>query len=247
MVLPIAGAYITFSDLFERQPALEEVIALLKTLSMMDALVLLSRMNLALRFAMQEQNRPSFAPIQQMLTQDFADDEVLKKLSERFPTVSPADRPIFMPICLLNVIGLVLRYSQGPDNQGAEDNSALRFALGRACLMMNNMLLTAEEERSILQGPPDERRVALMTQFLAPFELANPPAAHHLLFRLRVMFHTLLKERSIRARIAHECSGFDFEVEFGRLVGLPVERWLYIIIGVYSIFPSWRKHRRLSA
>jgi hypothetical protein len=236
MVSPIAGAYITFSELFDRQPTVEEVTALLKDLSMMDASVLLSRMNLSLRFAMQEQNRPNFARIQQMLYRDFTDDEIFRRLSERFPNVSPSDRPIFTPIDLLNLLRLVLRYSSGPDDPGAVDNSALRFALGRACLMMNNLLLSAEEERTILKGDPDKRRFALMVQLLAPFELANPPAAHHLFFRFGVMYRMLIKDQNIRDRIASECSGFDFETEFERLTGISLERWLYIVFAIYSYF-----------
>jgi hypothetical protein len=63
------GAYITYSDLFDRTPSWEEIIASIQTLPMLKAAVTLIRMNMVLRFALQEPNRPNFGRLQQMIAE----------------------------------------------------------------------------------------------------------------------------------------------------------------------------------
>jgi uncharacterized protein (DUF362 family) len=144
------GAYITFAELFDRQPTLDEVAEIVEKLPLREAAWTLCRMNLALRFAMQEQDRPNFGRIQQQLIAEHADDELLKRLQERFPQVSVERRPIFLPHCVLNVLRIVLTRSRFDLRLEASEETALRYALGRACLMMNSLLVTEDEQRRIL-------------------------------------------------------------------------------------------------
>ena len=97
-----------------------------------------------------------------------------------------------MPLAVLNVLRLVLTYSREAEPLTTEDIPALRYSLGTACLMMNNLLVSAEEERQIKEGGKEARRLALLVQSLAPFELALPPVDSHLLFRDGVIFRMLL-------------------------------------------------------
>jgi hypothetical protein len=53
--------------------------------------------------------------------------------------------------------------------------------------MMNDMLSSQQEELAILKGPADDREKQLMAQMLTMWEVMNPAAAHHLLFRSHVM------------------------------------------------------------
>ncbi|MGA9681321.1 MAG: hypothetical protein WBQ74_05855 [Candidatus Sulfotelmatobacter sp.] len=230
------GAYITYSNLFDRIPSWDEIIALIKGLPMLTAAATLMRMNMALRFALQEPNRPNFGRLQQVMVNDFTDDETYRRLQERFTSVLTDERPIFLPLADLNVLRLVLTYSREGDPLITEDIPALRHSLGTACLMMNNLLLSAEEERQITEGDEDARRLALLVQTLAPFELAFPPVDSHLLFRYGVMFRMLLDDPAVRARIVSQCRGFDFQDEFKALTGITLERWLHIVFAIYSYY-----------
>jgi len=226
------GAYITYRNLFDRMPSWEEIIALVKGLPMLTAAAMLMRMNMGLRFALQEPNRPNFGRLQQVMVNDFTDDETYRRLQERF--ASADQRPLFVPLAVLNVLRLVLTYSREAEPLTTEDIPTLRYSLGTACLMMNNLLLSAEEEQQITQGDEDARRLALLVQTLAPFELASPPLNSHLLFRYGVMFRTLLDDRAVRARIVTECRGFDFKHEFNTLTGITLERWLHVVFAIYN-------------
>lgn len=230
------GAYITYSDLFDRMPSWEEIIASIQGLPMLTSAVTLMRMNMVLRFALQEHNRPNFGRLQQVMFKDFTDDNTFRRLQERFATVFTERRPLFVPLAVLNVLRLVLAYSRESEPLSTEDVPALRYSLGTACLMMNNLLVSAEEERQIKEGEKGTRRLALLVQSLAPFELALPPMDSHLLFRDGVIFRMLLGNPAVQSRIARECRGFDFKVEFERLIGISLERWLYVMFAIYRYY-----------
>jgi hypothetical protein len=54
--------------------------------------------------------------------------------------------------------------------------------------------------------------------------------------RLQVMYRILLKDPDVKSRIALECEGLDFDREFDDLVGIPLERWLFVIFAIYAYF-----------
>ena len=230
------GAYITYSELFDRRPTWDEVTSLLKELPVLDALANIARINLSLRYALQEHNRPNWGRLQQTLVAHFVNDDTFKRLQERFAHVSTDDRPIFLPVNVLNLAKLVLIHSKKDSPLSTSDDPWLRYSIGTACLMLNDLLLSAEEEREITVGDRDVRRLALLVQMLAPFELANPPAAHHLLFRYQIIFRTLLAQQAVRQRISSACRNFDFAGEFRKLTGIELDRWLHIVFSLYAYF-----------
>jgi len=232
--MPERGAYITYSNLFDRMPSWEEIIALIRELPMFTAAVRLVHMNMALRYALQEHNRPNFERLQEAMVNDFTDGETSRRLRERFADVPKNERPLFLPLSALNVLRLVLTHSREAEPLIMEDIPSVRYSLGTACLMMNNLLLSAEEERQIREGEKDARRLALLVQSLAPFELAFPPVDSHLLFRYWVMFRMLLNDAAVRTRIADGCRGFDFQSEFTRLTGIALEQWLHVVFAIYT-------------
>lgn len=54
--------------------------------------------------------------------------------------------------------------------------------------------------------------------------------------RLQVMYRILLRDLGVKSRIARECEGFDFEHKFDELVGISLERWLFVIFAIYAYF-----------
>lgn len=73
--------------------------------------------------------------------------------------------------------------------------------------MMNDFLLTEQEELAITKGTPDEREKQLMAQMLTLWELMNPANAYHLLLRSHVLFRNLLKDEGICASVRAKCDG----------------------------------------
>jgi hypothetical protein len=230
----ISGVIFSYSDVFDRQATTEELIALVEKIPLRHAVFVISRINLALRYAMQEQGQ--FGKVQEMLIAGHIDDEILALLKARFPTVKCDERPVFLPQNLLSVLRIVVTHCDPAPPPKTEDDESVRYGIGRACLMMNSLLFTPAEGTALKSGTEDDRRTELMTQTIAGFELINSPKADHLMPRLQVMYRILLRDPSVTSRIALECEGFDFEREFNGLVGIPLERWLFVIFAIYTYF-----------
>lgn len=231
-----AGVYLTYSDLFDRKPTTDELLELIKTIPLRHAIHAVSRINLGLRYAMQELGAPNFAEVQCFFMAAHCDDEVLWLLKRRFPFARCDERPIFLPHGLLNVLRLIIMHSDPQPPVDLSVDEPIRYAIGRACLMMNDLFLNEAEHDALFVGTQDDRRIALMVQMLAGYEIANPPKPHHVMPRMHVMFRALLKDETVRTRIAKRCNGFDVDVEFTKAVGMPLERWLFVVFSIYSYF-----------
>ena len=75
-----AGVYLSYSDLFDCKPTIDELIDLLKPIPLRHAIYVLSRINLGLRYAMQELGRSNFAEVQGFFMSAHSDDEMLWRL-----------------------------------------------------------------------------------------------------------------------------------------------------------------------
>lgn len=232
----ISGVIFSYFDVFDRQPTKAELIAFVEKLPLRHAASVISRINLALRYAMQEHGPANFGKVQEMLIAGHIDDEILGLLKARFPTEQCDKRPVFLPQNLLSVFRIVVTHCDSLAAPKEQEDEAVRYAIGRACLMMNSLLFTQDEGRALKLGTEDDRRIALMTQTIAGFELTNSPKADHLMPRLQVMYRILLRDPRVKSRIAVECEGFDFEREFNHLIGIPLERWLFVIFAIYAYF-----------
>ena len=79
------GVLISYFDLFDRKPTMDELVDLLKPIPLRHAIHVLSRINLGLRYAMQELGRSNLAEVQGFFLAAHSDDEMLWRLKTRFP------------------------------------------------------------------------------------------------------------------------------------------------------------------
>jgi hypothetical protein len=246
----VKGICFTYSELFDRQPTMEELTEVIKRLPLRHAAFVLSRINLLLRCSMQEKDQANFGKVQESLVVGPLNDETLGLLKQRFPTARCDERPVFLPQRVLTVLRLAVSHCDPEPVPKTEEDEFVRYTIGHACLMMNNLLFTPAEEEALRTGPDDDRRIELMVQMMAGFELTNPQKAHHLRPRLQLMYRMLLKDPRVQSRIALQCEGFDFESEFHALVGVSLDHWVFIVFAMYAYFlegakPSW--HRGLGS
>jgi hypothetical protein len=164
------------------------------------------------------------------------DDECLDLLKQRFPHERCEDRPVFLPECLLNVMRAVIAHGDPEPFPIIVEDERIRRLVGRACLIVNSLLVSSKQAEALKTGTKDDQRIELMTQWLSSFELANPPRADHLIPRLEIMYRILLRTPEVKARIAMRASGFDFETEFEANVGITLERWLFVVFTFYAYF-----------
>jgi len=230
------GAYISYSELFDRSPTWTDIVARLEGLNRLHTVMLLSRLNSHLRHSLQEPGKKGFGWVQGFLVRNFIDDPTLRTLQEKYPLAKMEDRPIFHPLQILNLLRVALAVCSGDDTQRADENEALRFQLGTACLLMNDLLLRTEEELAITRGAENERATQFMVQMLAPYEVSNPANPRNLLFRSHVLFRLLLQNQSVRDDIKMRCNGFDIHEEFRRIANIEVNKWLSLVFAAYAYY-----------
>jgi hypothetical protein len=183
----IPATYLTFPELFDRRATMEGLVELVKGVPLHHAAFVLSYLNLALRYAVQEMDRKNLADVQRHLVRNHFDAETLALLDQRFKKVNCVDRPIFFAQSILAVLRLITLHCDPEPLPDLSDDERVRTTIGRACLMMNQLLITAEEERALNAGTDDDKRIELMVQSLAGFELMNPRDDRHLMRRLCVL------------------------------------------------------------
>jgi|HubBroStandDraft_1064217.scaffolds.fasta_scaffold08261_4 hypothetical protein len=245
MAVYTGGAYIAYSELYDRKPGASEVAGLLHGLSRLHTILLMSRVNAHLRHAMQSPGRDELNWVQGFLVRNFVDDPTLVCLRKRFPGTEMRDRPAFHPLQALSMLRLAAGNCADDEQQRPDENSALRFQLGTACLMMNDLLVSEQEELAIAKGTPDEREVQLMAQLLTMWEVMNPANAHHLLLRSHVLFRALLKDEEICADIRARCRGFDIEARFRGIAEIDLNKWLSLVFASYAYYMGRRKEELL--
>lgn len=230
----VGGAYITYSELFDRRPSLAEVEEIFAPLNLVHTTVLLSRMSIHLRHGFQRPSTQGIAWVQRFLFHNFTDLETFNRLQSRFAASRFEDRPIFHPLQLLNALRIALRVCAGSEDRRPDLDPDLRHRVGTALLMINDLLLTEEEQLAASAGTDHERRASLMAQSVAPFEVMNPGQSWHLLFRSHVTYEVLLQDRILVAEISRRCRGFDFHTQFSRSSGLPLRTWLNLVFAAYA-------------
>lgn len=215
---------------------MEELVETVRGIPLKHTVHAILAMNLFLRFAMQEGRRVKFGKIQEFLTAGHIDDETLSLLKARFPMARCEDRPIFLPQNILAILRIAIANCDPAPEPDESDDVRVRYTVGRACLMMNNLLFTSADGASLNMGTETERRVALMAQAIGGFELTNPTRPDHLMPRFQIMFRILLNDPNVRSRIAQGCRQFDFLREFESRVGISVERWVFVVFSIWAYF-----------
>lgn len=232
--MPIAKIFITYTELYDRRPSVQELHALLKDLNAFNTVIFLSRMNTMLRHAALSPNKKDSGSFQKWFAMVFFDEETKGRIEKRFGRENTDRRPICHPLQLLNMIKLSLVFCEGGADARPDTSDFHRHNLGIACLMMNDLFVTPEEVQNINVGTHDERRKQLMVQSLAQIELGNPTDLRNLLFRSYVMYRVALRDPKLLARISKECGGLDIEKEFEQITGIPIMNWLSVVFGVHT-------------
>ncbi len=123
----------SFSEVLDRRPTLEEMTQVIKQIPLLHVLDALSRLNLFVRYSMQEHGRPNFGKVQEVMAAGYLDDELLNALKAKFPTERCEDRPIFLPQNVLPVIRTAILECEEKCELDPNQDEAVRYATGRAC------------------------------------------------------------------------------------------------------------------
>src|SRR5271170_7097060 len=102
---------IMYSEIFDSRPTMDELIDLIKPLPLRHAALILSYINLVVRYGMQDIGEQNFSAAQASLFNGHFNDEAFELIKTRLGVTRCDERPIFVPQSVLALLRLVLVHS----------------------------------------------------------------------------------------------------------------------------------------
>jgi hypothetical protein len=222
------GSFISYSEITGQLPKEADIAELLRPLDARKVLFLLSRINMHLRLASASEGttyKQAVGNAQAFLFQNFTDEGLFEDAKRVLGTTKMHERVLFHPLQLLNMMRCAVVFCRGTDEaDGVTDEQ--RYTVGRCCLMMNDLLVPADEQQKLLEGCENIRKARLITQLLPGFEVANSGHLNHLVQRSTAMFNLLLSDATVKTEIFARSGGYDFIQRFRNLTGVALEHWI---------------------
>jgi hypothetical protein len=146
--------------------------------------------------------------------------------------------PVFHRQQLLMLMKMLFVKAKNDGPIDPNQDLVARHKLGRLCLIMNDHLLTQEQEEQLKDkgGEQERQRIheELFSQFIYTAELRDIPDVYHSTVRnteyLRIFEHE-------RARFPF-FGGLSLSERFLELKGLDIERYLWMTFGIYMVYNS---------
>ena len=227
----VGGPFVIYSEVTGVTPTEADIERLLQPLDPRKALFLLSRMNMHFRLVRSSEGitfEQAIGNAQVFLFQAFTDEGLFEQIKIALGNTNAHERVLFHPLQILNVMCLALKYCKGTDD-AKNVTDEMRNAVGRCCLMMNDLLTKEDETLGLSQGSDNFRTAQAMAHLLPVFEVNNPGDMIHLLNRSLVMFNLLMSDTPTRNEILNRTGNYDFPRRFLELTGVELERWIAIL------------------
>lgn len=223
---------ICFSDVYDRTPDEAELDQLLQPLCRIPTFRMIAMLNTLLSFY--DDNEEQAKRIQGFLLQNLTDEELFERLRQKFPNESVTRRPVFHRQQLLVLMKrLLLKSEEGECDPNADVES--RYVLGKACLIVNDLLNNEEQNRRLEQlSEANEEAVLseLFVQLLVAAELYNPADVLHSVVRSDEFFRIIDR----RAAEFQFSNGETIQQRFSRLSGIELRRYFWLIFCLCVVY-----------
>lgn len=229
-----AHIYITYSEVFGRKPQESEINAVIASLDKDATFRHLSMINNLLALYPIDFNKKKFTEIQTRLAIDWFDKDTYEKLRRYVEDVYLTDRPIFHRQQILLLMKKVLLGAADDGGLNPDVSLDARKILGKLCLMISDLTVTAEQEQKTQSDNPyseeETERVfnELLTQMISVIELFNPPEISASTIRTQELIQISNSE------YPELFEGKTLAAYFESLSGISFERFLQMIMGVYA-------------
>jgi hypothetical protein len=235
------ATYVTYSEVTGVTPTEMDIRSLLQPLAVGTAIFFLSRINMHLRLASNDEERTfeqAIGEAQAFLFSSFTDEQLHGQIKQVLGRTKTHERVLFHPFQILNMMRYSLIYCEGSSEMETVTDDH-RYAIGRCCLMMNDLLMTEDARLGLFTASGLGTKAALMAHFLPEFEVANPGTPRNLVNRSLSTFNLLLSDRQTRTEILSRSGGYDFVQRFNDLVGLNLEQWVTILFSCIAYFHQY--------
>jgi hypothetical protein len=225
---------IYYSDFFDTGHDEAEISDLLAPFQKAPTFRLLAMLNTLLSFYGTDEDNAR--EVQGFLFANLTDEELYKRIQQKFPNDKMTRRPIFHRHQLLALMKRMLLKDADGELDPNHDKDA-RYRLGLACLMQND-LLNSEEQTKRLEEAKAEGEEAVLSELFAQLivsaELFNPAEVMHAVVRSAEFFN-ILERRSEEFRFSNGETVLD---RFRRITGLELRRYLWMVFGLCVVYKS---------
>lgn len=228
--------YITYYELTGKKADQRELAKLIKSFDKRSTFSYLARINNWLAMTPVHFDEDKFVQLQKQLSEDLVEAGLVQRLSKILNATSLVDRPIFHRQQLLVFMKRVL--AEGLDEGGInpDDDRDFRYKIGKVLLMLNDVLVSEEQDERAKPGNPTEESESqrervfseLLTQLLPVFELMNPPEIITSLIRTRQYISLSNKYHSALI------DGKSLSKFFEEATAISLERFFQMVVGIYA-------------
>lgn len=228
--------YLRHQDLFDRRSRLSTLKRKLRQFKLSNVLFTLTRINVLLgRQAILRENRKKQRELHELLISNYLDPELVEDiLKPRFGHFTADERPIFFRQQILNLLRMCVLICRENATVTTEGKSHGAYELGRCCLMMNDLLVSAKEELATSTGTDRKQRRQISLQIAPNIELNNPPQAARAIVRAEALFSEILRSDEMSATFKKELPGFDLEGAFKAATGLSIDEYKEVVLTMIS-------------
>lgn len=231
---------ILYSDLTGKFPEERELTELISSFNKKATFYMLCMVNSLLSFFAHDQKEA--IEIQKFLLRIFIEPDLLKLIDKKLNGQPIFEHPVFHRQMLLAMQRRVLLEApeDGPRDPYPQENVEDHHVLGRACLMMNNLLFPPEQEERLrnsgAEGEDERIHGELFVQWLPSAELLNPPDPVHSV--VRHLEYARIFDEHFAAAFGE---GRTLSERFQELTGIELKRFLFFLFN-FDLY--YRSHSR---
>ncbi|HEX7999606.1 MAG TPA: hypothetical protein VF528_14560 [Pyrinomonadaceae bacterium] len=227
---------ITYFEINGSTPSVEQLKEILFSYKKKPLFFLLAVVNTFISFyRYSDLKRQGF--VQDRLLYDLTNATLYKQVKRKFPDErSMFERIIFHRQQLLTCMKMILL--EANDLGEIDLNSDTQRELGKACLILNDLLFLPEQEERLQrqEGEDENKRIRneLFSQFISSAELSNTPDVEYAAARHDEYVRIFDRE------IARFPFGSDLSLsqKFAQLRNIELKRYLWLVLGVYTLYWS---------
>ncbi len=230
--------YITYSEIFGVLPSEYELSKEICILKKVTNFALVASFNTLLSLFPGDHNS------QELAIQNLIDQDTLDLIKQKFKNEDTTKRPIFHRQQLLTLMKRILLESpydglSDPNSENSDINISSAKRLGNICLMLNNFLVSSEQEGRLKRKDHTEQAKKevldeLLVQWLPMVELMNPPKIVNAIARSNKYFEIFRQEFS-EVMLS---SGKNIMDYFFATNHISLDNYLKLIYGIYIYYTT---------
>jgi hypothetical protein len=233
---------ISHSEIYGVRPTKAQLSELLKNFKTQPSFVSLSMWTLMI--SLFEGQGEKYKQLQGFFIHNLVRAEIRDRVSGLAALSSESARPVFGRWQLLALMKRVLLETADDGIEDPRNDLKARQRLGDACLMMNDLLFSEEQDERLHAVAGDREKVGdeLMAQMLFQFELYHVPDVYQAVAR-NLEYFDIFEQRATEFRFS---DNHTLTQKFTSLTGLQLPQYLEMYFSIWTLHQSFQRSEPLT-